>query len=186
LQSPLASLDSSALDPVLLAIAAGALLATFLIGLAFGRASSRRTAERARDLEDRLQLAEEEMNQYRAQVSDHFSDTSKLLRDLTLQYRNVYEHLAEGARTLCPEAGRLLPSSFAEAALPTASEATGIRAADLASDDQLALELDNAEEWHEHAGEPAPSIEPLLEERVDEEMDTLDEQRAAESDARSQ
>src|SRR5690606_39350720 len=58
------------------------------------------------------------MNRYRQDVSEHFAQTSKLLRDLTLQYRNVYEHLAEGARTLCPEAGTLLPGSLAEAALP--------------------------------------------------------------------
>lgn len=178
MQSPFASLD-----PIALAIAAAALLAVFLIGLVVGRASSRRTAERARDLEDRLQLAEEEMNQYRAQVSDHFSDTSKLLRDLTLQYRSVYEHLAEGARTLCPEAGRLLPNSFAEAALPAASDESTLRAADVADGNQLALELESAEEWHEHAGEPEPSIEPLLDEQIDE---TFDEPRASGSDARSQ
>jgi uncharacterized membrane-anchored protein YhcB (DUF1043 family) len=36
-------------------------------------------------------------------VSEHFGDTSRLLRDLTLQYRSVYEHLSEGARALCAE-----------------------------------------------------------------------------------
>src|SRR5690606_28886567 len=41
---------------------------------------------------------------------------SRLLRDLTLQYRNVYEHLAEGARTLCPEGAQLLAPSLAEEA----------------------------------------------------------------------
>jgi uncharacterized membrane-anchored protein YhcB (DUF1043 family) len=34
---------------------------------------------------------------------DHFSGTSDLLRDLTVQYRSVYEHLTKGASTLCPE-----------------------------------------------------------------------------------
>lgn len=179
MESPLASLG-----PVTLAIAAVALLATFLIGLAIGRGSSRRTAERARDLEDRLQLAEDEMNQYRAQVSDHFSDTSKLLRDLTLQYRNVYEHLADGARTLCPEAGRLLPSSFAEAALPAETESGERREPDGANDDQLALELEGADDWHEHAGEPEPGVEPLLDERIDEDLDEIDERHALERDAR--
>lgn len=179
MESPLTSLD-----PVTLAIAAVALAATFLIGLAIGRASARRTADRARDLEDRLQLAEEEMNQYRAQVSDHFSDTSKLLRDLTLQYRNVYEHLADGARTLCPEAGRLLPSSFAEAASPAGTGDGGIHASDVANDDQLALELERADAWHEHAGEPEPDIEPLLDERIDADIDTFDERRPEASDAR--
>ncbi len=186
MDSPLASLD-----PVTLAIAAVALVAMFLVGLAIGRASARRTADRARDLEDRLQLAEEEMNQYRAQVSDHFSDTSKLLRDLTLQYRTVYEHLADGARTLCPEAGRLLPNSFAEAASPTDDRDGGIHASDVANDDQMALELENGEDWHEHAGADEPGVEPLLEERVgeagdalDEDIDASDERRAEEADTR--
>ena len=33
----------------------------------------------------------------------YFSGTSDLLRDLTVQYRSVYEHLTRGASTLCPE-----------------------------------------------------------------------------------
>ncbi len=180
MDSPLASLD-----PITMAVAAVGVLAVFLIGLAVGRASSRRTAEHARDLEDRLQLAEEEMNQYRAQVSEHFSDTSKLLRDLTLQYRNVYEHLAEGARTLCPEADRLLPSSFAEAALPAVSEDDGIRARENLNPDQLPLELESVDDWHEHVGETETSVEPLLDERIGDDIDAFDERHLAESDARN-
>jgi uncharacterized membrane-anchored protein YhcB (DUF1043 family) len=186
LDSPLASLD-----PITLAVAAVGVLAVFLIGLAVGRASSRRTAEHARDLEDRLQLAEEEMNQYRAQVSEHFSDTSKLLRDLTLQYRNVYEHLAEGARTLCPEADRLLPSSFAEAALPAPADeddgigASALRAPEPAPHEPLPLALESVEDWHERAGDPEDSVEPLLDERIDDDIDAFDERAARDSDARA-
>ena len=93
----------------------------FAAGVAFGRSASRRTAARARELEARLGAAEEEMARYRSQVSEHFSETSTLLRDLTLQYRSVYEHLAEGARTLCPEGVQLLAPSLAEAAQPDAT-----------------------------------------------------------------
>jgi uncharacterized membrane-anchored protein YhcB (DUF1043 family) len=157
-------------DPIALAIAALVLVGTFWIGLALGRSRSRDAVERAREAEDRLQLAEDEMNRYRHEVSEHFGQTSQLLRDLTLQYRNVYEHLAEGARTLCPEAGVLLPGSLAEAALPAqASEparTNGAGTAEPADDGQLDL-LENADLWHEHAGSEAEDLEPLLDERIE-------------------
>jgi uncharacterized membrane-anchored protein YhcB (DUF1043 family) len=157
-------------DPLALAIAALVVVGAFSVGLAFGRSRSRSAVERAREAEDRLQLAEDEMNRYRHEVSEHFGQTSKLLRDLTLQYRNVYEHLAEGARTLCPEAGALLPGSLAEAALPAeASEpprGNGAAAEPEPDDGQLDL-LENADLWHEHAGSEAEALEPLLDERID-------------------
>ena len=34
---------------------------------------------------------------------EHFTGTSGLLRDLTVQYRSVYDHLTKGATSLCPE-----------------------------------------------------------------------------------
>ena len=98
-------------------------LAAFVVGLLFGRSSGRHAAARASELEESLKGAEDEMARYRSQVSEHFAETSTLLRDLTLQYRNVYEHLAEGARTLCPEGVQLLAPSLAEAALPATSAA---------------------------------------------------------------
>jgi uncharacterized membrane-anchored protein YhcB (DUF1043 family) len=52
---------------------------------------------------DQLRTAREEHETYRLSVVDHFSGTSDLLRDLTVQYRSVYEHLTKGASTLCPE-----------------------------------------------------------------------------------
>jgi hypothetical protein len=54
-------------------------------------------------LGERLRAAQEEHASYRLSVVDHFSGTSDLLRDLTVQYRSVYEHLTKGASTLCPE-----------------------------------------------------------------------------------
>jgi len=44
-----------------------------------------------------------ELERYRHEVVDHFTGTSDMLRDLTLQYRNVYDHIADGAKLLCPE-----------------------------------------------------------------------------------
>ncbi len=62
-----------------------------------------RLAEEAENLLEQLRLAREEHEAYRLSVVDHFSGTSDLLRDLTVQYRSVYEHLTKGASTLCPE-----------------------------------------------------------------------------------
>jgi uncharacterized membrane-anchored protein YhcB (DUF1043 family) len=62
------------------------------------------------ELEARLGTAEEERDEateqladYQQQVVGHFSETSDLLKAMTLQYRNIYQHLAQGAETLCPE-----------------------------------------------------------------------------------
>ena len=69
----------------------------------------RSTEERARmaleaeSLREQLRAAHDEHDQYRLNVVDHFSGTSDLLRELTVQYRSVYEHLTEGASKLCPE-----------------------------------------------------------------------------------
>jgi hypothetical protein len=66
------------------------------------REQSRAEAEAER-LRNELDSARSEHDDYRLSVVDHFSGTSDLLRDLTVQYRSVYEHLTKGASTLCPE-----------------------------------------------------------------------------------
>ena len=62
-----------------------------------------RFALEVEELRDQLHAAREEHAAYRLSVVEHFSGTSELLRDLTVQYRSVYEHLTKGASTLCPE-----------------------------------------------------------------------------------
>ena len=54
-------------------------------------------------LRRKLSAAQDEYDAYRMNVLEHFSGTSDLLRDLTVQYRSVYQHLTKGAATLCPE-----------------------------------------------------------------------------------
>jgi uncharacterized membrane-anchored protein YhcB (DUF1043 family) len=135
------------------------------IGLALGRRSSRDLREHAHDLEERLQIAEEDMARYRTQVSDHFGETSRLLRELTLQYRSVYEHLAEGARTLCPDGTEMLAPSLAEAALPAEAAAADAEA----GNGQLDLDLSASGRWSAPAdGSEVGDLGPLLDERLDE------------------
>ena len=126
----------------------GACLVAFLGGLGLAAFGARQNAARLREAERALDATREELEQYRHRVAEHFDGTSKLLHDLTLQYRAVYEHLAEGAQSLCPEGSNLLAPSLAQAALPEAAkEATGI-----APSDEAAADVED----------PAAALEPLL------------------------
>jgi len=140
--------------------AAGSLLVGILVGALFARAGSRREAARARELEEQLRSSEAEQTRYRGQVSEHFSETSRRLRDLTLQYKSVYEHLADGARTLCPEGTIEIAASLAEAALPIAAGITRPEE----SDAQLDLELDPPDRWAAAVRDDEDEFGPLLEE----------------------
>ncbi len=53
-----------------------------------------------RDLEERLKASRHELAQYQQDVAQHFIETSKLVNKLTQDYRNVHEHLAQGAMEL--------------------------------------------------------------------------------------
>jgi uncharacterized membrane-anchored protein YhcB (DUF1043 family) len=52
---------------------------------------------------DEIKRTREQFDGYRGEVAEHFTGTSQLLRDLTHQYREVYDHLATGAISLFPE-----------------------------------------------------------------------------------
>jgi len=148
-------------EPQLLWIAAaGSLVLGILVGVLIARAGSRREAARARHLEEQLRASESEHARYRGQVSEHFGETSRRLRDLTLQYKSVYEHLADGARTLCPEGSIEIAPSLAEAALPSAAG----RALPDESDSQLDLELEPPDRWAAAAREHEDELGPLLDE----------------------
>jgi uncharacterized membrane-anchored protein YhcB (DUF1043 family) len=100
---------------------AGGLAAGFLLGRSTG-ALRRRVRELEKDLRlasarlegaaEELKRSEQQLEDYRNQVVAHFSGTGEKLRDLTLQYRAVWDHLAAGARALCPEGSLRLPGGF--------------------------------------------------------------------------
>jgi uncharacterized protein len=54
-------------------------------------------------LEDQLQTLSDEYENYKKDVHSHFGDSAQLLNKLTESYKDVYQHLAQGARTLCPD-----------------------------------------------------------------------------------
>lgn len=88
-----------------------------LIGWFVGRRTNR-TVERLRSLEAELDASRAELEIYRERVVEHFGRTSDLLRSLTIQYRDVYDHLADGARTLCPDNTPALGDGIEAALLP--------------------------------------------------------------------
>ncbi len=53
-----------------------------------------------RELEERVQRAEDELKRYQQDVAEHFARTSDLVNNLTQSYRDVYEHLANIALKL--------------------------------------------------------------------------------------
>jgi len=81
-----------------------------------------RLAAETQAAQDELKRRRQEAEAYRGHVSEHFGDTSRLLRDLTLQYRAVYEHLAEGARDLCAEGSIPLDVGLPESPLLPGAE----------------------------------------------------------------
>lgn len=58
---------------------------------------------RVRALEEELQTVNEEFETYKSNVHQHFSGSAQLLGKLTESYRDVFSHMAEGARSLCPD-----------------------------------------------------------------------------------
>ena len=139
---------------LLIAASAGA-----LVGLLIGRRNSR-DGLWCQELEAELAGVREGAARYREEVATHFSKTSELVRGLTLQYRAVYDHLADGARTLCPEGTIEIAASLAEAALPVA--AGPIEANEV--DSQLDLELDPPDRWAAARHNDDDDLGPLLEE----------------------
>jgi hypothetical protein len=140
-------------DPALLALVAVLFVGGgILLGLAFGR-GSRGLAKRCEALEAELASSQAELATYRQQVGQHFNATGELLRAMTMQYRAVYEHLADGARTLCPDLATSLSAGETEALLGAgtspsepAAKAAAPPAATPAPDDAELDELETDED----------------------------------------
>jgi uncharacterized membrane-anchored protein YhcB (DUF1043 family) len=65
------------------------------------RKESERSAAELVAAKAQIQRVHSELDEYRARVSDHFAGSSDRFRDLSLQYRSLFDHLSEGARALC-------------------------------------------------------------------------------------
>lgn len=81
----------------LVGLLAGALIGAFLYKLL------RSDETRVQELELQLQSLSDEYENYKKEVHGHFSDSAILIGKLTDSYREVYQHMAHGARSLCPD-----------------------------------------------------------------------------------
>lgn len=87
-------------------IAAGAalLVVGLLIGMLWGRRTSP-AGQKYREVERKLDQVLQDKKVYEDEVVEHFTDTAKLLNNLTESYREVHNHLAQGATSLCQGEG---------------------------------------------------------------------------------
>jgi len=82
--------------------------ALFILGGCLGALIGRRgapAAQRLREAELKLDQVLQDKKAYEDGVVEHFTDTAKLLNNLTEQYRDVHNHLAKGADSLCQGRG---------------------------------------------------------------------------------
>lgn len=87
------------MSPMILIGAAGlALLAGAALGYLLGSAGRRKETERAGALSA-------ELDEYRREVTEHFSATAAHFQVIGSEYRKLYDHMAAGAAELC-EPGR--------------------------------------------------------------------------------
>ncbi len=77
-------------------IALSAAIAGFLIGRTCGGESKKSMQVN----EQRLAEAEQALAGYREKVTEHFQGTAQLVERMNENYREVYQHLAEGAQQL--------------------------------------------------------------------------------------
>ncbi len=90
-------------------------LGYLIFSVAKGRAAS---AKRITELQT-------ELDTYKDQVQEHFTKTSELFQGLTEQYRELYQHLAHGAQSLCSPSPATPELQIAETEiLPRAEETT--------------------------------------------------------------
>ncbi|MFK7829164.1 MAG: YhcB family protein [Congregibacter sp.] len=90
---------NTGMEEVIFAAAAAAVVG-MLIGFLTGRRASP-DVQQTRELERQLEEAKVTQERYANQVNTHFADTASKLTMLTATYRDVYEHLANGATDLC-------------------------------------------------------------------------------------
>ena len=89
---------------ILIATGAITLLAGLGIGLLLGQRTSA-DGQRLRETELKLDQLTRDKRAYEEEVVEHFTQTAELLNTLTDSYRNVHNHLASGAETLCQGSG---------------------------------------------------------------------------------
>ena len=77
-----------------------------VLGVIIGYLASKKMGASLKDqalLQQQIEELQNQQQNYRSEVSDHFAETAQLFNQLTNSYRNVHNHLAEGAQKLAGE-----------------------------------------------------------------------------------
>jgi len=90
--------------PILIAVGASCLLVGVAVGALLSRLFTPETRN-YRELERRLVETGASIKNYRQDVSDHYVKTANLVDELTESYRELHNHLAEGAGRLLDTRG---------------------------------------------------------------------------------
>ncbi len=85
-----------------IAIAIIAFLSGAILGVLIYRLV-RNDASRSARVEQQMDDLHQKHTRYQAQVSDHFVQTAHLINRLNEDYRDIHNHLAQGATELCSE-----------------------------------------------------------------------------------
>lgn len=83
-------------------------IAGLVAGLGLGALLGRRSSpqgQKYREVERKLDQVLQEKKLYEDEVVEHFSETARKLNNLTESYREVHNHLANGATELCQGKG---------------------------------------------------------------------------------
>lgn len=83
-------------------------LLVFLLGMSAGvfYAKQQKPDHRVQELETLLHDLQGRHERYQHSVSEHFEQTATLVNELTQRYRDVHEHLVQGAQSLCDDPKR--------------------------------------------------------------------------------
>ncbi len=112
----------------------------------------------------RVEKAEAELDEYRRSVTEHFGQTAAHFQAIGKQYRELYEHMTDGAQVLCEpdEAGRqLLFAPGVDAAATNVDNPSD----EAVAETEVRPPIDYAEQSiaEEAAGAPEASEEPAEE-----------------------
>ncbi len=90
--------------------AAGWVWGTGIIAFAFGLVFGMGLAVllfkglgRSKKLQEEVNRLQQELDDYKGKVTEHFKQTSVLVQKMTDSYRDVYQHLASSSQQLCQE-----------------------------------------------------------------------------------
>ena len=79
-----------------------------IVGVVIGALVARRfssTPQQTRELERHLHEKQDEIKAYQREVTEHFTETSQRLQQLAESYKDIHNHLAQGADKLSANSG---------------------------------------------------------------------------------